>query len=149
LFSGFSRTSAASSGGIGDEMSRESMFKIAHLVADCAIVAFVAVSLGAPAFADDFPLTGNYTQNVPCKGDGTDPAAAKVTISPQKIISNTSACTILGTKRDGDSILVHVQCSFPSGPLEGDFTFTPRPNNTIEFVEHESAYKATLHRCPK
>ena len=41
------------------------------------IVATLALSGGAIA-ADDFPLAGNYTQNVACKGDGTDPAAVKV-----------------------------------------------------------------------
>ena len=97
---------------------------------------------------DDLPLAGNYTQNIPCKGDGTDPATAKVTISAQEIVSNVGVCTILDTKRDGDSMLLHVECKFAGGPLMGDISFTPRPDKTIEFVDRDMTYKAILHRCP-
>jgi hypothetical protein len=113
--------------------------------------ALVAASLWPTSAAlaeDDFPLTGKYTQNVPCKGDGTDAAATKVTISPQEIVSNVGVCTILDMKRDGDSMLLHVECKFAGGPLMGDITFTPRPDNTVEFVDRDMTYKAILHRCP-
>ncbi len=127
------------------------MFKIIHPVAGCvALACWLCVAHSAAAVAgDDFPLTGNYTQNVACKGDGTDPPLAKVTISPQEIVSNVGVCTILDTKKDGDSIFAHVECKFAGGPLMGDITFTPRPDNTIDFVDRDMTYKAMLYRCPQ
>ncbi len=35
----------------------------------CCIGLTLTASVGAAPAGDDFPLTGNYTQNVPCKGD--------------------------------------------------------------------------------
>jgi hypothetical protein len=103
---------------------------------------------GAAGADGDFPLTGNYTQNVPCKGDGSDPVAVKVKISPQEIISNVGVCTILDIKHDGDTINTHVECKFPAGPLMGDISFTMRPDRTLDFVDRDGNYKAVLHRCP-
>lgn len=136
------------------------MFKIMMPVAKpfairgvaCTALAIVSVALLATVAAraaDDFPLSGNYTQNVACKGDGTDPKEAKVAISLQEIDSNMGVCTILDSKRNGDSLLVHVECKFAGGPVMGDITFTPKPNNTLEFVDRDSTYKAVLYRCPK
>ncbi len=114
-----------------------------------AIVAAVSLCSPGAALADDFPLAGNYTQNVACKGDGSDPVAAKVTISAQQIVSNVGVCTIIDTKKDGGSISAHVECKFPAGPLMGDIRFTPRPDNTVEFVDRDMTYKAVLYPCPK
>ena len=99
------------------------MYKTIPPLAGCVVLAFVAVGTSdAAVAADDFPLTGNYTQNVACKGDGSDPATAKVMISAQEIVSNVGVCTILDTKKDGDSYAAHVECKFPSGPLMGNIT---------------------------
>jgi hypothetical protein len=118
--------------------------------AGCGILVLAALTVATAAIADDdFPLTGDYTQNVACKGDGTDAETAKVKISPQEIVSNIGVCTILDTKHNDNSIFAHVECKFPSGPLMGDITFTRRPDNTIEFVDRDSTYKAVLYRCPK
>jgi hypothetical protein len=136
-------------------MLRKRVHKLVNPVTGCGILVlvalvFMALGLCNVAVADDaFPLTGDYTQNVACKGDGTDADTAKVKISPQEIVSNIGVCTILDTKHNGDSIFAHVECKFPSGPLMGDITFTPRPDNTIEFVDRDSTYKAVLYRCPK
>jgi len=114
-------------------------------------VALVSVTLAGSGLAlaeDDFPLTGNYTQNVPCKGDGSDPAAVQVKISPQEIVSNVGVCTILNTKTEGTTVSVHVECKLAAGPLMGDISFTPRPDKTIDFVDRDGNYKAILHRCP-
>jgi hypothetical protein len=125
------------------------VYKTIHPLAGCVVLAFLAVGVSRAALAaDDFPLTGNYTQNVACKGDGSDPAAAKVTISAQEIVSNVGVCTILDTRKNGDSYAEHVECKFPSGPLMGNITFTPKPNNTIDFVDGNGTYKAVLYRCP-
>jgi hypothetical protein len=113
------------------------------------VLAFVAFGTSdAAVAADDFPLAGNYTQNVACKGDGSDPATAKVMISAREIVSNVGVCAILDTKKDGDSYAAHVECKFPSGPLMGNITFTPKPDNTVEFVDRDMTYKAVLYRCP-
>jgi hypothetical protein len=112
-------------------------------------LALVMLAGAGPALADDdFPLVGNYTQNVPCKGDGSDPATAMVKISPKEIVSNVGACAILDTKHDGNTITAHVECKFPAGPLMGNISFTPHPDHTIDFVDREGNYKAVLHRCP-
>ena len=117
-------------------------------IAGSIIVAVIGVLFGA-ALADDFPLAGNYTQNVACKGDGSDQATAKVTISPQEIVSNVGVCAILDRRTNGPSISAHVECKFAGGPLIGDITFTPRPDNTIEFIDRDMTYKAVLYRCPQ
>jgi hypothetical protein len=135
-------------------MLRERVLKIIHPAAGCGILVLAALAFSGMASVtaamadDDFPLTGSYTQNVACKGDGTDADTAKVKISPQEIVSNIGVCTILDAKRNGDSVFAHVECKFPSGPLMGDITFTPRPDHTIEFVDRDSTYKAVLYRCP-
>jgi hypothetical protein len=112
------------------------------------LVAASALFFGA-ALADDFALVGNYTQNVACKGDGSDQPSAKVTISPQEIVSNVGVCTILDKKTNGPSISAHVECKLAGGPLIGDITFTPKPDNTIEFIDRDMTYKAVLYRCPR
>jgi hypothetical protein len=102
----------------------------------------------APA-ANDFPLSGTYMQNVPCKGNGKDDATLKVKISTQEIVSNIGVCTILDNKHDGASYKLHVECKFPAGPMVGDLTFTPQPDNTVKFVDRDKTYNAVLHRCPQ
>jgi hypothetical protein len=99
--------------------------------------------------ANDFPLSGTYMQNVPCKGNGKDDATLKVKISTQEIVSNIGVCTILDNKHDGASYKLHVECKFPAGPMVGDLTFTPQPDNTVKFVDRDKTYNAVLHRCPQ
>jgi hypothetical protein len=126
------------------------VFNIMDPVAAGVTLALVMLAGGGAALAeDDFPLTGSYTQNVACKGDGTDPAAVQVKISAQAIVSNVGVCTILDTKQDGPTLTAHVECKLAGGPLMGDISFTPRPNNTIEFFDRDGNYKAVLYRCPK
>ena len=112
---------------------------MAHPVAGCIILALVAASVAGVAFADDaFPLTGNYTQNVPCKGDGTDPAVSEVTISPQEIVSNVGVCTILDTKRDGDSILPMSNASSLAARSWGHHLYAPpRQYGRVQRSRHE------------
>lgn len=123
------------------------MFKTIAVCVTTVCVASIPLAIGAAA-QGDFPISGTYMQNVPCKGDGTDPAALKVTISPKEIVSNIGVCTILDSKETGKSIAVHVECKFPAGPLVGDITFTPRPDKTIRFVDRDNTYNAVLHPCP-
>jgi hypothetical protein len=126
------------------------VFNIIRPIAGCLVLAMTGVGMThAASAADDFPLTGDYTQNVACKGDGSDPTAAKVTISPEEIVSNVGVCTILDKKQDGQSISAHVECKLAGGPLMGDVTFTMRPDNTVEFIDRDMTYKAVLYRCPR
>ena len=121
---------------------------VSHSFAIVLVVLAAAAGAGDAFAGDDFPLSGSYTQNVPCKGDGTDPVAVRVKISPQEIVSNLGVCTILDLKRDGDTFTAHVECKFAAGPLMGNISFTPRPDKTIDFVDRDGNYKAVLHRCP-
>ena len=113
------------------------------------LVTFLPLAVIAPAFAEeDFPIVGNYTQNAPCKGDGTDGADTKVRITTKEIESNVGLCQILNTKHDGKTIAAHVECQLAGGPLMGDVTFTLRPDNTVEFIDRDSNYNAILYKCP-
>ena len=121
--------------------------KVIHPLICCISLALTA-SVGAAPVGDDFPLTGSYTQNVPCKGDGSDPVELQVKISAQEIDSKVGVCTFLDTKRNGKSINAHVECRFPAGPLMGDVTFTIQPDNTIKFLDRDQNYRSVLYRCP-
>ena len=122
--------------------------KVIHPLVCCVALALTA-GAGAAAAEDDFPLIGNYTQNVPCKGDGSDPAELKVRISAQEIDSKVGVCTFLDTQRNGKSINAHVECRFPAGPLMGDVTFTIQPDNTVKFLDRDQNYRSVLYRCPQ
>jgi hypothetical protein len=114
-----------------------------------ALATGVATGASAGALSADFWLVGDFTQNVPCKGDGSDPAEAKVKISTDQIDSKVGVCKFLDATPDGKRVSTHVECQFPAGPLMGDITFTLKPNNTIDFVDRDKTYTATLYRCPK
>lgn len=134
---------------VGDGASQVFVSKIIpHSLMAVAVMLGVVAGAGCAVAADDFPFIGNYTQNVPCKGDGSDPVAAQVKISAKEIVSNVGPCTILDLKKDGETVTVHVECKFPAGPLMGDISFTPRPDKDLDFVDRDGNYKAVLHRCP-
>jgi hypothetical protein len=112
----------------------------------CAALMVAVVSANAE---DGFWLSGDYTQNVPCKGDGTDRSESKVHISAQEIESKIGVCTFIDAKVDDKSVVGHVECKFPAGPLMGDVTFTMKPDHTVTFIDTNKTYTATLYRCPK
>jgi hypothetical protein len=117
-------------------------------LAAATVALTVIVGASSSFAADDFPLAGTYTQNVACKGDGTDAVTDQVKISAQEIVSNVGTCKVQDIKHDGDAYNIHVECQFPAGPLMGDVSFTPRPDKTVDFVDRDGNYKAVLHRCP-
>jgi len=121
---------------------------VAGAVASAATFVAVMGAGSATAADDNFPLSGNYTQNVDCKGDGSDPVAVRVKISPQEIVSNVGVCSFIDTGREGDTISARVECKFASGPLMGNLSFRLLPDHTIEFVDRDGNYKAILHPCP-
>ena len=114
----------------------------------CVVMLATTVGANADPIAEGFWLLGDFTQNKPCKGDGTDPAELKVKISTQQINSKVGICKFLDAKADGNRVSTHVECQFPAGPLMGDITFTRKPNNTIDFVDSDKTYSVTLYRCP-
>src|SRR5215471_9690263 len=107
-----------------------------------------AAGSGVP-LADDFWLLGDFTQNLPCKGDGSDPAEAKVKVGSDQIISKVGVCKFLNATLEGKRLKATMECQFPAGPLIGDVTFTQKTNGIIDFVDRDNNYTATLHRCPK
>ena len=59
-----------------------------------------ALTIGAPADGAGLSdksswLLGNFTQNAPCKGDGSDPAELKVRIAADQIESKSGVCNFL------------------------------------------------------
>lgn len=122
--------------------------RIIHPLIGWITFALTAGASAAP-LSDNFWLLGNFTQNVPCKGDGSDAAEVKVKVTTTEIDLKVGTCTFLDTKEDSKTLKAHVECQFPAGPLMGDITFTQKSNNTIDFVDSDKTYTATLYRCPK
>ena len=117
-------------------------------------LAFLLVRTDAQAgtgvpLTDNFWLLGDFTQNLPCKGDGSDPAEAKVKVGSDQIISKVGVCKFLNATLEGKRLKATMECQFPAGPLIGDVTFTQKTNGIIDFVDRDNNYTATLHRCPK
>ena len=117
-------------------------------------LAFLLVRTDAQAgtgvpLTDNFWLLGDFTQNLPCKGDGSDPAEAKVKVGSDQIISKVGVCKFLNATLEGKRLKATMECQFPAGPLIGDVTFTQKTNGIIDFVDRDNNHTATLHRCPK
>ncbi len=108
----------------------------------------VHAGTGVP-LADDFWLLGDFTQNLPCKGNGSDPAEVKVKVGADQIVSKVGVCKFLNAKLEGRRLKATMECQFPAGPLVGDVTFTQKTNGTVDFVDRDNDYTATLYRCPK
>src|SRR5579872_1729933 len=124
--------------------------RLVYPLIGCVLLAAAnSAKAGTGPLTDGFWLLGDFTQNVPCKGDGTDPPELKVRISKDQIDSKVGVCKFLDATADGKRVSTHVECQFPAGPLIGDITFTEKPNNTIDFIDRDKTYAATLYRCPK
>ena len=92
---------------------------------------------------------GKFTQNAPCKGDGSDPAELKVRIAADQIESKSGICNFLSVTPEPNCLKANMECHFPAGPLIGDVTFTQRANGTIDVVDRDNNYTGILYRCPK
>jgi hypothetical protein len=113
-----------------------------------------ALTSGAPADSAGLSeksswLVGNFTQNAPCKGDGSDPAELKVRIAADQIESKSGVCNFLSVTPEPNRLKANMECHFPAGPLIGDVTFTQKANGTIDVVDRDNNYTAILYRCPK
>jgi hypothetical protein len=109
--------------------------KIIHPVICCITLALTAGASAAPAAEDDFPLNGSYTQNIPCKGDGSDPPKLQLKISTQQIDSKVGICTFLDTKRNGKTLTHILNAGFPpdrsSATSPSPYSPTIRSNSLI------------------
>ena len=104
---------------------------------------------GSKLLSSDHWLLGEYTQNVPCKGDGSDPVELKTRISSDQLESKVGVCKFLNSQPESNRLKAHAVCQFPDGPLIGDFTFTRKTNGTIDFVDRDGTYTAILYRCSR
>ena len=86
----------------------------------------------------DFWLLGDFTQNLPCKGDGSDPAEAKVKVASDQIVSKVGICKFLNAILEGKRLKATMECQFPAGPLVGDVSFTQKTNSTVDFVDRDN-----------
>jgi hypothetical protein len=114
-----------------------------------SIVALATLTPASTSLSDEFPLVGTYTENQPCKADGSDAGVSRVKITPSEIDSVFGLCTILENKREGNTFAIHVECKGPGGSqMLGDVNFTMREDKTIDFSDQDQTYKAVLHKCP-
>ena len=118
-----------------------------NLVKVLFVVAGITGSI--PAAADDtLPIAGTYTKDQPCKGDGSDPADALVTISRDAIESTLGSCTILDKTQNGKAISMQVECKVPGNQIIlGDVTFTQRDANVLDFDDQDHTSPALLYKC--
>jgi hypothetical protein len=132
----------------------KSTYALPRYVIIAATGGIFALASGAPADSAGLSeksswLLGNFTQNAPCKGDGSDPAELKVRIAADQIESKSGVCNFLTVTPDGNRLKASMECHFPAGPLIGDVTFTRKANGTIDVVDRDKNYNAVLYRCPK
>jgi len=113
------------------------------------LVLLAGVTVSAFAVADDeLSIAGTYTKDQPCKGDGSDPADAMVTITREAIQSALGSCTILDTSQDGKAISMQVECKVPGDQIiQGDVTFTQREANVLDFDDQDHTSPAVLYKC--
>jgi hypothetical protein len=89
-------------------------------IVQASLVILMFTTVNEPASSKslnaDFWLFGEFTQNVPCRGDGSDPAELKARISPDQIEAEAGVCTFLDTRSEADRLKAHALCQFPAGP---------------------------------
>src|SRR5262245_44560382 len=111
-------------------------------------LASLAMGMAGAVANEDFPILGTYTKDEPCKGTAAQREDLRVKITRQQISSLDGLCDILSHKREGNAVLVQVQCRMP-GDLQilVDVTFTMRDANTLDFDDQDHTSRAVLHRC--
>ena len=119
-----------------------------HGFAVVGIVAFTALAASIAVHANDqFPILGTYTENTPCPG--ADSGVVRVKITEHDIDSPIlGRCAILERKRESERVFMHVECKGPGGAsMLGDINFTIKGDNTLDFADQDSTYKAVLYKC--
>ena len=120
------------------------------------IISLIAGSAGVPAVAQSggadkgqAKLLGTYTQNVQCKGDGSDDGKKLVKISDKEVDSNFGPCMLSDKQWSGSTLKANAACRSKSGStIDIQLSFTMKDDNTVDFLEESSQYKSVLHRCP-
>ena len=125
------------------------MIRIAQAIFVIVTLTATDAWAGSNLLSSDHWLLGEFTQNVPCKGDGSDPVALKTRISSDRLKSKVGVCKFLDAQPESNRLKAHALCQFPDGPLIGDFTFTRKTNGTIDFVDRDGTYTAILYRCSR
>ena len=103
-------------------------------------------ALALPAAAEPV-LTGTYTQNQACKGNGNDPKKL-VKINDKDVVSNFGPCTFLDKQTTGRTTKAQATCKSQSGEFDVALVFTLKDDDTVDFLEESSNYKSVLYRCP-
>ena len=80
--------------GLGHDIRGDFVMKLVYALIGCVTLA-LTTGASAGALSDDFWLLGDFTQNVPCKGDGSDPVEAKVKISTDQIDLKSASASFL------------------------------------------------------
>jgi hypothetical protein len=96
----------------------------------------------------NFPLEGVFTQNEPCKGDGSKQQYTRVKITPQDVSYSGGVCSIDTRDLQGSTMAMRVTCKFTSGAVMGSsISFTMKDDNTFDMAQTDGTYRAVLHRC--
>ena len=97
----------------------------------------------------EFPIEAIYTQNEPCRGDGSKQEFLRVKITPQDVSYSGGTCSIDTRQQDGNTLNMRVTCKFTSGAVMSNaVNFTKKDNNTFDMAQQDGTYRAVLHRCP-
>lgn len=118
------------------------------------IISLIAGSAAAPAVAqsadkNQAKLLGTYTQNVQCKGDGSDDGKKLVKIGDKEVDSNFGPCMLSDKQWSGNMLKANAACRSKSGStVDIQLSFTLKDDSTVDFLEESSQYKSVLYRCP-
>lgn len=112
-------------------------------------VAAAAMVLGASPVWAEGAFEGRYLQNRPCRGDKSDPANLKVTITPQQIAYGGGTCAIRSRRGEGSQLAFNVSCRFRSGSTMGsDIVFTRQRAGVWHMTQGDGDFEADIYRCP-
>ena len=97
-------------------------YPLSRFVVFATTYCIFALASGAPADSAGLSeksswLLGKFTQNAPCKGDGTDPAELKVRIAADQIESKSGICNFLSVTPEPNRLKANMECHFPARPL--------------------------------
>jgi hypothetical protein len=91
------------------------MIRIVRAVAILIVAITTNTPAGSKTLNCDHWLIGEFTQNVPCKGDGTDPTELKTRISTDQIESKAGVCRFLDTQSENNRLRAHALCHYLPG----------------------------------
>jgi hypothetical protein len=112
-------------------------------------VMILGIARDRAAADGDIPIEGTFTQNEPCRGDGSQQKLQVVKITPKDVSYSGGVCSIDDKQQDGNNLAMRVTCKFKSGAvLASAVTFTQKDNNTFDMAQQDGTYRAVLYRCP-